>query len=145
MHDKKLMLLIVLSVLAVVSLIYGIATPSKYRRGGNPSQAEVSPQETTTVSLKNLYFGERQRKRSDYVVWSRNPFFPKASSSQTVASSLVLNGIAWDEKFPQAVINNRIVRAGEQIGGNKVVKIERSFVVLNDGVNQFELRLGRKK
>ncbi len=137
MQDKKLILLVALTVLAVGSFIYGIVTPSKYKRT-TASVQTVSPE--NSVSLKNLYFGEREKKRSEYVVWSRNPFSIKASPTSTVVSSLILNGISWEEKSPRAVINNRILRVGDQVNGNKVVKIERNFVVLNDGINQFELR-----
>jgi hypothetical protein len=59
--------------------------------------------------------------------------------------NLNLNGIAWDELSPRAVINNVIVGVGDKVGGYQVVQIEPNRVILNDGVNDFELRVGRKK
>jgi hypothetical protein len=58
---------------------------------------------------------------------------------------LALSGISWDAKLPRAVINDRIMRVGDQVAGNEIVKIERNRVVLSDGAAEFELKLGRKK
>lgn len=61
------------------------------------------------------------------------------------SGKLILNGIAWDQKNPRAVINNRIVTIGDKVGNSTVVEILRDHVVLNDGTANFEFRLGRRK
>ena len=78
-------------------------------------------------------------------MWGKNPFLPREAQGPTLTKKLVLNGIAWDEKSPRAVINDRIVAIGDQVGGSTVVEILRDHVILNDGLIRFELRLGRRK
>ena len=50
-------------------------------------------------------------------------------------------GIAWDENNPVAVINDEVVRVGDQVQGHSVVKIEQNKVTLSDGVELIEIRL----
>ncbi len=140
MKNKKLLLLIGAGVLAVASLVYGIATSSKKAR--QPSSAG-SPSSETAAPVKDLLLAERTAKRSGFATWGRNPFVLTETSASR-SSGMVLNGIAWDAQNPSAVINDQIVEVGSKINGSKVVKIEPNRVILNDGENDFELRLGRK-
>lgn len=140
--NGKLILLIALSALAVIFLIYGIVTPPPSRRGVSTPAPEAAA--GNSGPFKDLVPLERTAKRSEVVVSSRNPFTMEAVAFQRLGP-MTLNGIVWDEKNPKAVINDRIVGVGEVIGGRKVVKIEQTRVVLNDGANQMELRLGQKK
>lgn len=43
--------------------------------------------------------------------------------------SLNLKGIAWDESHPMAIINNLIVREGDVIEGQTILKIEPGHVI----------------
>ena len=140
--DKKLILLIGLSIFAVFSLLYGIMTPSKAKRG-NSSSVELSPK-ASTIPLSGSSFSERRTQRSVYALWGRNPFLLREAGPQQTAG-LTLNGIAWDEKSPRAVINDRIVGAGDKIEGMEIIRVEPERVILSDGLNEFELRLGRQK
>lgn len=144
MKDRKIVLLMALGGLAVISLIYGLMTPSKHQAGssaGGPTSAVGS---ASSGTFESSSFAERQSPRSSYQIWGRNPFSAKPVSAETV-SALTLNGIVWDEKNPRAVINDRIVGVGNKVEGHKVVKIEKYRVVLTDGLVDFELRLGRKR
>jgi len=56
---------------------------------------------------------------------------------------LKLEGIILNEDSPTVIINGKIVGLGDSIGPNKVIKIEPNKVLLFDGRQEFELRLGR--
>ena len=141
--QRKKLLLIGLSLAAVFSLIYGIVTPSKTGRR-LPSRSEKNGGDTSPPPLKNLIFAERHAKKSSFAAWGRNPFRAEEIPTRTL-TKLFLNGIAWDEKTPKAVINNRIVGTGDPIGGHKVKRIEKNRVILSDGINDLELRLGQRQ
>lgn len=143
MPNKKLLVLIGLAAAALLSLIYGILTPSGSRR----SLSNASPEAGASASLpsaNNLIPLEKHAPQVRYTGWGRNPFAP-AAASVPVASDLVLTGIAWDEKIPKAVINDQIVGIGTKIGDRKVKTIRRDSVVLTDGTEDFELRIGQQK
>jgi hypothetical protein len=73
----------------------------------------------------------------------RDPFFeaPFTASQEDSSSDLYLNGIAWDENYPAAIINNMIVRIGSRIGGKTVMDIKKDKVILDDGRHHFEMTI----
>ncbi len=142
MENKKSIVLIGLAILALWSLLYGILTPSKVRRqiSSQPGLSQGKPPEP----LLSFVPAERSLARSGYPSWGRSPFLPKGVSTSP-GGKLILDGIAWDEKSPRAVINDRIVAVGDRVGGSTVVEIRKDRAILNDGSEDFELRLGRRK
>ena len=138
MQNKKLIILIILGIAAVFSLIYGIVTPSKARRGISVKPSSIrkkpaSPQiDTTTASARP--------SRNDFSDWGRDPFSSgSAVSSIATASDMVLTGILWDDAAPLAMINDNPVGVGDKIAGHTVVAIKKDRVILNDGAKDLEL------
>ncbi len=70
----------------------------------------------------------------------RDPF-SRQSVSAVTARGLSLSGIAWDSEDPTAIIDSRIVRVGDEIGGYVVIEIRKDTVVLNNGTENLELNL----
>lgn len=71
----------------------------------------------------------------------KNPFKPKHSTGITgiaeIATGLSLKGIVWDSARPIAMIGNSMVVEKDNIGGKKVIKINKDSVELdNDGVRE---------
>ncbi|MFH1504664.1 MAG: hypothetical protein ABIH08_04695 [Candidatus Omnitrophota bacterium] len=71
-----------------------------------------------------------------------DPFNP-VFNEKAIVSSTGLSGIIWDEQNPKAIINGEIIGIGEEIGSNKIIKIEQNKVILSDGSSEFELKLAR--
>jgi len=72
-------------------------------------------------------------------LFSNEPlFFEKKDDSE-----VILSGIMWDKEQPLAIINDIVVKKGDTVGGNIVVKIEEDRVILNNGESDFELKLGQ--
>ena len=139
MRDKKLVILIVLSIFAVISLIYGIVASSKGKVKKAPT---VTGENLQQASSQELVFSERRAKRSKFTSWKRNPFTLQKTSSKAF-KGLVLSGIMWDKGKPLAIINGEIVKIGDNVSGNIVVDIKQDRVILNDGIKDFELKLGQ--
>lgn len=140
MKDKKVIILIVLGIGAVISIIYGITTPAKWEARPDAAAASKSLNHVavTRVESKAAQPAERRYKRSAYTSWKRSPFVPAGTS---VSSSLVLSGIIWNKDKPKAMIGDAIVLKGDTVGGNKVVDIKPDSVILNDGTKDFELKI----
>jgi hypothetical protein len=138
MRNKKIIALAVLSVFAVISIIYGVTSPPKTNYGGRPArEAAVSG---NTLLPDSIISVERKMPRSDYVGWGRDPFLSKNARLKSL-SRFNLNGIAWDEEKPVAVINGEVVGIGDSIIGNTIMDITPDRVVLSDGQTTTELRL----
>jgi len=137
--DKKIIALIIVSIIAVIALIYGIITPSKIKRA-----AMAESEKTKQIKQKEEFsqtgpFLSRKALKSSYKQWGRSPF---SLSAATGPHGLKLDGILWDKKAPRAVINDVIVGAGDKIGNIIIREIRQDRVILNDGNGDFELKLG---
>lgn len=139
MQNKKIAALIVLSVLAVISLIYGLtASPKgKSRKYTTSGQLAISPYQQGAAG--DVVAVKRRAKRSRFKVWNRNPFV--SGSTGAAATELALNGIIWNKVKPKAMIGDAIVVKGDVVGGNRVVDIQPNKVILNDGTKEFELKM----
>lgn len=141
MRNKKVIILIILGVAAVFSLIYGIFTPAISRRAVPVSpRPEVARQSAGMQATGRTSGIKRRAKRTKFTSWSRSPFIPKEIPG-TPSSGLNLKGIMWNEKNPKAMIGDAILGKGDKIGDNTVVEVKKDRIILNDGVQNFEIKL----
>jgi hypothetical protein len=74
----------------------------------------------------------------------RDPFTSNpVPSVKASAYGVQLSGIVWDKDKPMAIINGRVVKVGDNVDGRMVSVIKQDRVVLNDGISEIELKLGR--
>jgi hypothetical protein len=145
--DKQQKLKIALPVLAVVmAFVWGpILTGSGPKKKGRSDAVVVTPEadgptrNADLVALARL--GQRKKSRTAYPDWGRNPFALVEYSSNV----LVLEGILWDEKNPQAIINGNIISVGGRIDSYVVSEITQTSAVVDDGTSRTQLRLGDAK
>jgi hypothetical protein len=140
MQDKKVIALIVLTVLAVISLIYGVTASPKSRANSAATaegQVAIAPAQGAAKSVVST---GRRARRSQFKAWKRSPF-AKGITASTTTPALTLNGIIWNKVRPKAMIGDAIVVEGDTVGANKVVDIQQDRVILNDGTKDFELKI----
>lgn len=142
-RDKKLKILLpILMLIAIFVWVRAFKTSaSKIRAKDGGKSFRVSSEEAELVSLIPTGKRRRERAKTAYTAWGRNPFIIEPSA-KGVISKLSLEGIVWDEKEPKALINNVVVGIGDEIGGNTVVDIKQDKVILSNKSTNFELRLG---
>ena len=74
----------------------------------------------------------------------KNPFRPDHAVRYVAASPIsghALKGIVWDGQKPFAIIGEQVVREGDRVGPQKVIKIEQDAVTLEAGGQREILRL----
>jgi hypothetical protein len=138
MRDGKTKLLLVLGAAAIASLVYGIVTPGTSRKKGRP-QPEAALE--TTVPVEALQSAPRSFARGQFETWEKSPFIAPNINGDSGLEKLTLNGIVWDSQNPTAMINDGIVAVGDTIGGWTVVSIQPTYVTVNDGKKDLEIRL----
>lgn len=76
---------------------------------------------------------------------SRSPFAQRFIPGQLKTKALKLAGITYraDGAISTAIINDTVVKAGDELEGQKVEKILFDSVVLNDGIESRELKIER--
>lgn len=146
MKNKKLIALILLSIAALFSLIYGITASSKIslpkeKREFVSQSPNIKKKDAVLVQVTAVQ-PQRSAPRTKYSSWAKDPFSPSGALIED-SGTLKLSGILWDKENPVAIINKKIVKKGDKIGNNTVVDINQVSVILNDGTQDFELKLER--
>ncbi len=101
------------------------------------SQVKVPVPEGT----KEQSFYARLQEQTKNLEFKRDPFFKQPITTSESAQELYLSGILWDDLNPTAIINDTIVTIGSQIGGKKVLDIQKNKVILEDAEQKTELIL----
>ena len=99
--------------------------------GGDVSRSDVA-------MLLNM--GQKSRAKTSYKDWDRNPFVLGQKQD-----TLMVEGIFWDERNPNVMINGNILGVGGTIGEISVIEIKPNSVVLKDKKGQFELGPGEAR
>ncbi len=137
MKNRKLVILIILWIVAIASLIYGIVSEPRIKRGLSVEKYKIGQIEKVQLPDR-IIPTKRHARRTEFNDWSRNPFAPAKR-----ATGLILNGIVWDEETPRAIIGDVIVGIGDKVKDATVVDIKRESVVLRDDNGEFELIISK--
>lgn len=147
--DKKRIEIIVTSILGLVFIL--IAANScrvlKKRSAAAPSArpaAVIQPQ-APVAQPKATLAGQNKTGSSVQLQWGEDPFSGKVylKLTEDKEAEFVVSGIVWDENRPTAIINNKVCETGSRVGGYTVVAIKQDRLVLSDGFQVFEKRIGK--
>ena len=139
--DKKKKTQIILGILFVVAVIVWGGALGSSKGHQTVLIDETSVQETSLSEMVSRLLNINQTQeavKSTHQDWGRNPFILTPSGDH----EMVLQGIIWDPITPQALINDKIVGVGDQIGKMRVINIQSRKVILNDGTKNIELGVG---
>jgi len=141
--DKNRIQIIITSILIIILIFTWANSIKTIKKKIATNKAAVQAYKDTIPNPSSSMPSKSSDKVSS---WVRDPFSGKTyismRKSESVSKALTLAGIIWDKDKPAALINDRIVNVGDRIGGNTVVSIKNDRVLLNDGTNDFELKIG---
>lgn len=93
-----------------------------------------------SLSLRNAL----PETKSEPLAWGRDPFVPEvrvSGPSTGAVQELKLKAVFYNETRPSAIINEHIVYRGSLIGGQKIVDIGRTHVILQGENGSIRLEL----
>ncbi len=156
MEKKKLTQIGITGILIAVLLLAVNSCMHRLKRA-KPAAKQAAPETKVAQNIpaaakapapaagaKPLYQVQEEEGRA--LESKRNPFeaiITQAPKPPPSAATINLTGILWDKEKPMAIINGKIVKAGDRAAGCSVVEIKENSVVLNDGAKEFVLKLGR--
>lgn len=137
--NKQQKLKIALPILIVVMafvwgpVIFGSGSKSK----GDNSTSRVNKNMQEGVSRFAVPSVASQKKaKTAYAQWGSNPFMLKRTPKV-----INIEGIMWDANNPKAIINGKIVGAGEAVEGKMIVEIKANSVIIKgDDGEEVELK-----
>ena len=140
MSSKEKKQLVVVGILSVVLVFMVFRAVHKVRTGKILSIDRSAMNVPEAVQEDSVF--QKLDKESQDIEWDRDPFFPPEKAP---ATTLILQGIYWENKSPVAIINNEIVQVGYSINGKAVKEIWEDRVILSDGKTETELRMFEEK
>ncbi len=136
--DKDKHLKMILGVVVLVFMVMVLAAVLKPRHRRAAAQAKTAPQAALAGPE-----APRQRKTSSFSDWGRDPF-TAGTSAVELSDDLVLSGIIWDDKKPYCIINEKVVKAGDEVSGYEIEEIKKDSVTVKSGDGIRILKVGRK-
>lgn len=73
--------------------------------------------------------------------FGRDPFFQQKSEVTGTLANISLTGIVWDERMPVVMVNEKILKAGDEIEGYTIGRITQESVVFSRDGEESEVRL----
>lgn len=93
----------------------------------------------TPNTLSGLNVQGFEQKAEGKALWRNNPFIQPAND--VAVSELDLSGIVYNDEAAAAIINGEIVKAGDKMGYNEIVAVEKEHVILRNENGLFRLSL----
>lgn len=136
--NKDKQLKIISGLVFLVFIVMALAAILKTRHKEVAVTANVAVQ-TAMPKAK----APRQRPTSSFFEWGRDPFTMGATPVE-LSGELILSGIIWDVQKPYCIINEKVVKAGDEISGYKVVDIEKDSVSVRSDNQIKVIKVGRQ-
>lgn len=129
----------ILAVVIMAFVVFFFAAVMKSRSAKKtPAQAPG----TAVPAAANKPAGTPVPGKSSFPSWGRDPFAIGSVPVQATGD-LSLSGIFWDAKKPVCLIDGKMLKAGDEISGAKVIEINKDTVLLKVGDELRTLRVGR--
>lgn len=142
--DKKQQVQVIITAVLGLVMIFAWMNTFKFLakksapKAASPVSSVVSAANTNTLASPNKALVQND----DNMEWGRDPFSGRVYSFSTeIGADLNLTGIIFDDKNPQALINDKIAGVGAIVSGWRILEIKPSKVILSDGTNKIELKL----
>ncbi len=50
--------------------------------------------------------------------------------ASSIAASMQIQGIIWGGRFPQAIVNNKVVKVGDSVGETRIIEIKKDGITV---------------
>ncbi|HNX81754.1 MAG TPA: hypothetical protein PKL77_06365 [Candidatus Omnitrophota bacterium] len=144
MDKKRLEIIGTLILVVILIAVWGNRVAllrNRFASGGHGvTAAAVAPVPVSAAPFVSPSL-DRQKNEKLQGPWVRDPFSGQSYTPNEGGVALELKGVIWDEKTPQALVNDSIVQIGDSIGPYKIVNITAQSIVIQDGLIQKEIKL----
>jgi len=155
--NQNTRLYILLGILAVLLVAYGLSV-----LGGNgDATTDLRTANAREISDINRSSGGLIEEKSysintgipdrwrddpfDYIMPSAdpsNPFSALLGDLPLASEELKLKGIVWQNNVPTVLINNEVLKVGDEINGYRIASVGQDFVTLRNNTERLQLSLG---
>jgi len=125
------------------------SVPATYEKIQELEKMEKAPQPARITRSNVVYEAGNlrdpfQAPAEEEIVSSQNiPGTPSKQGANKLTEihppSLAIQGLVWGGSFPQAIINNKVVKTGDKIGDCIIVGIDKDGVIVSSGGKEFKL------
>jgi len=137
-NKQQLIILWVIVAILVAAIIIAVLRPRPKRI----VQAKTASFGETAFAVQK-HAAQKKEIKSSFKSWGRDPFAIGGSLAEPSGGQLSLSGIIWDAKRPYCIIDNKVVKVGDEISDCKVITINKDTVSVRVGDEIKILKLGR--
>jgi len=136
--DKQLKIVLGVVILIFAVMVLTAVFKPRHKKVAAPAKTAAQPE-----AVQQKAEAVKERRVSSFKDWGRDPF-TVGTSAVELSGDLVLSGIIWDAKKPYCIINEKVVKVGDEISGYKVVEIKKDSVSVHAGDQIRVLKVGRQ-
>lgn len=147
-EKKEIIITSILGVVLVFILIKNFWIPYQKAKTVSRKVTAVEGKDYSHGKLREMVSEAKEKneilklhKKRAEMDWNRNPFARMTSSRRAHVGPIRLSGIILDERGAFAVINDQIVRLGEDVNGMVLKDIRETSVVLKKDGEEVEVFL----
>lgn len=153
LKNKRTLILLAVTILAALvlgyNLLFGKKGPRPGKKSSNvPTVAEVLAARPSPSRSPGMPAGTPTRRLAPppppNQPWGRDPFaiqesrLPATPKAVVQFSGFKITGVVWGPEGYRALVNDRVVRVGDQVDGARIVRITKKGVeILKDGETLF--------
>jgi hypothetical protein len=104
-----------------------------------PAEKPASQESITRPNIEYKAEGLRDPFQSPLVEAKTPAITETSGAAESVPPSLTVQGLVWGGNFPQAIVNNKVVRTGDTIDGTRIISIDKDGVTVLFGERQYKL------
>ncbi|MBL8013296.1 MAG: hypothetical protein JNN05_05560 [Candidatus Omnitrophica bacterium] len=93
-----------------------------------PRVVQKTPPVVSNVEVKPI---KSVQPVQDPAVIAGNAALTSQTNAQAAVGSLVVKGMVWNTASPQAIINNQILKVGDEVQGMQILSIESTGIELS--------------
>jgi hypothetical protein len=153
MSEKKRKILVFAVFIAALVWGYFSLTDRMHKKAPSPKQTRTAAVTANPVEKESAPqpLTDDVCREYEELLWGKDPFYHNhegpgrtATAAMTEKQELHLLGILYREVNAQALINNRVVSIGDNIGQYRITAISRDHVTLEDGRQTIVLRVEKE-
>lgn len=142
----------------VVMIIYYVSSTFLFNDSGSSSREPVPRGKLSTMYRNNTGLASELEYPNILAArggWGEDPFYYENPGEGRAGlfgnfledlplpgEALQLKGIVWSDNVPTVLINNEVLKIGDEINGYRIVNVGQDFVTLRSGNERLQLTLG---
>lgn len=124
------------------------ATPTQYEMIKETEKQEAATEAKEIIVRPNIEYkaeGLNDPFADPFLSQESKEKGPQNPAAEAPAPNITVQGLIWGGNFPQAIINNKVVKVGDTIEGARIISIDKDDISVFFNERQYHLSTSSEK